>query len=110
MQTLSAAVKSIEDHGYILDIGLSDVSGFMSFKDAKKGPFESESKLHIGRLVDATVVKMSGNGRTCNLSPDASLFTSSAVSIIQILKSAHPNKPFCRSPRLPASPPFFPVL
>src|ERR1700732_4366298 len=35
-QTLSAAVKSIEDHGYILDLGLPDVSGFLSFEDANK--------------------------------------------------------------------------
>ncbi|KAF7981179.1 hypothetical protein HWV62_34965 [Athelia sp. TMB] len=90
-KTLSAAVKSIEDHGYILDMGLSDVSGFMSFKDAKKGPFGTENKLHLGGLVDVTVLKMSGNGRTCTLSPDTTLFTSSAISEVTNVSSILPG-------------------
>lgn len=80
-QTLSAAVKSIEDHGYVLDLGIQDVSGFLSFKEAEKGPFDHQSKLCVGRLIDVSVTKMSGNGRTCTVTVDSATFTSSSVCI-----------------------------
>ena len=41
---MSAAVQSIEDHGYILDLGLSDLQGFLSFKDTKEFTPNSISK------------------------------------------------------------------
>ena len=31
---LGAAIKSIEDHGYILDVGIPNVSGFLNKKNA----------------------------------------------------------------------------
>ncbi|TCD61307.1 rRNA bioproteinsis protein rrp5 [Steccherinum ochraceum] len=75
--TLSAAVKSVEDHGYILNVGVPDVSGFLSFKDAKK---LSEKKLSVGYLLSAVVTKMSGNGRTCNVGVETSALTSASLS------------------------------
>ncbi|KAH9937237.1 U3 snoRNP-associated protein Rrp5 [Fomitopsis serialis] len=72
--TLTAAIKSKEDHGYILDLGVSDGSGFLSFKDASKGPFDEPEDLHIGRLLDVTVTKMSGNGRTCNVTANPATY------------------------------------
>jgi rRNA biogenesis protein RRP5 len=59
---MSASVKSIEDHGYILNLGLQDVSGFLSFKDAKKA-LESSSKLPVGSIIDVSISKLSSNGR-----------------------------------------------
>jgi rRNA biogenesis protein RRP5 len=63
---MSASVKSIEDHGYILNLGVPEVSGFLPFKDAKKA-LESSSKLLVGSIVDVSVSKLSSNGRTCNV-------------------------------------------
>jgi rRNA biogenesis protein RRP5 len=63
---MSASVKSIEDHGYILNLGIREVSGFLSFKDAKRA-LENSSKLPIGSIVDVSVSKLSSNGRTCNV-------------------------------------------
>jgi rRNA biogenesis protein RRP5 len=63
---MSASVKSIEDHGYVLNLGISDVSGFLSFKDAKKA-LESSSKLAVGCVIDVSISKLSSNGRTCNV-------------------------------------------
>ena len=63
---MSASVKSIEDHGYILNLGISDVSGFLSFKDAKKA-LSSSSKLPVGSIIDVSISKLSSNGRTCNV-------------------------------------------
>jgi rRNA biogenesis protein RRP5 len=63
---MSASVKSIEDHGYILNLGLPEVLGFLSFKDAKKS-LQSSSSLPVGSIVDISISKVSGNGRTCNV-------------------------------------------
>jgi hypothetical protein len=52
---MSASVKSIEDHGYILNLGVPEVSGFLSFKDAKKS-LES-SKTFCWRIVDVSVLE-----------------------------------------------------
>ncbi|KAM5530726.1 hypothetical protein V8D89_015586 [Ganoderma adspersum] len=88
---LSAAVKSIEDHGYILDLGIPDVSGFLSFKDAKKGVCGSK-KLHIGRLLDVAVSKVSSNGRICNVSIDCkTLSAASAITEVSNVTSILPG-------------------
>jgi rRNA biogenesis protein RRP5 len=63
---MSGSVKSIEDHGYILNLGIEDISGFLSFKDAKK-TLESSSKLPVGSVIDVSISKLSSNGRTCNV-------------------------------------------
>lgn len=71
-------MKSQEDHGYILDFGIPDISGFLPFNE-KKGPKNEDTKLHVGVLLDVTVTKVSGNGRTCTVSADHATFTSSYV-------------------------------
>jgi rRNA biogenesis protein RRP5 len=75
----------VEDHGYILDLGVPDVSGFLSFDDAKKGPFKPSAKLPVGALVEAVVIKMSKNGRTCNISVDPAAFAASSVRQFHLL-------------------------
>jgi rRNA biogenesis protein RRP5 len=63
---MSASVKSIEDHGYILNLGIPDITGFLSFKDTKKA-LEGSSKLPVGSIIDVSISKLSSNGRTCNV-------------------------------------------
>jgi rRNA biogenesis protein RRP5 len=75
---MSASVKSIEDHGYILNIGVPEVSGFLSFKDAKKAP-ESSERPSVGTIIDVSVLKMSSNGRTCNVTITPSTIRASYV-------------------------------
>ncbi|OSX67310.1 hypothetical protein POSPLADRAFT_1127292 [Postia placenta MAD-698-R-SB12] len=89
--TLSAAVKSIEDHGYILDLGIPDVSGFLSFKEAKKGPFGDDNKLPVGRLIDVCVVKITGNGRTCTVSVDFASVRDASLSEVASVTSILPG-------------------
>ncbi|PFH54835.1 hypothetical protein AMATHDRAFT_72594 [Amanita thiersii Skay4041] len=76
--TLSVAVKSIEDHGYILDLGIPDVSGFLSFKDAQQEIFKK--RLSLGWLLDVTISKVSGNRRICEVSAVSSRFSSTCLS------------------------------
>jgi len=78
---LTAAVKSREDHGYTLDLGIRDVSGFLPFKE-----LEGEIGLHVGALVDSTVVKTTANGRICTVSADSARFATSYVGLINDLK------------------------
>ncbi|KAG6899782.1 hypothetical protein C0993_006968 [Termitomyces sp. T159_Od127] len=88
--TLSTAVKSIEDHGYILDLGLPDVSGFLTFKDAEQRS-STDERLHLGQLLDVTITKMSNNGRICNVVADRSIFTSSCLSEVTNASSVLPG-------------------
>ncbi|KAF9460156.1 hypothetical protein BDZ94DRAFT_1266781 [Collybia nuda] len=90
--TITAAVQSIEDHGYILDFGVAGVSGFLSFKDTKLGsPVIQKKKIYIGQLVDAVVTNMSSNGRTCNVIVDPSVFSSSSLSEVTNASSVLPG-------------------
>jgi len=74
---LSAAVKSTEDHGYILDTGIPDISGFLSFKETGK---TIEAKYRVGQLVDVYVTKLSSNRRTCNFGVNPKNLVSNSVS------------------------------
>ena len=73
-------MKSREDHGYILDFGIPDISGFLPFNERKDLKNE-DAKLHVGVLLDVTVTKVSGNGRTCSVSADHATFTFSYVCL-----------------------------
>jgi len=78
---LTAAVKSREDHGYTLDLGIPDVSGFLPFKE-----LEGETGPHVGALVDITVLNTTANGRICTVSADPAKFATSYVGLINDLK------------------------
>ena len=73
-------MKSQEDHGYILDFGIPDMAGFLPFSE-RKGLENEDTKLHVGVLLDVTITKVSGNGRTCTVSADHTTFTSSYVCL-----------------------------
>lgn len=75
---MSASVKSIEDHGYILNLGIPEISGFLSFKDAKKS-LQSSSSLLVGSILDVSISKASSNGRTCNVTISPSSIRASHV-------------------------------
>ncbi|KAJ6604467.1 hypothetical protein DFH09DRAFT_1122792 [Mycena vulgaris] len=89
--TLSVAVQSVEDHGYILNLGVADISGFLSFKDAKQGPFDAKTKLSVGRLIDVTVANVSSNGRTCNVGIDIATFSGSCLTEVTNANSVLPG-------------------
>ncbi|KAG8680586.1 rRNA biogenesis protein rrp5, partial [Ceratobasidium sp. 394] len=59
---ISGAIKSVEDHGYTVDFGLADISGFIPSKNATNKQFT------IGQVVSATVSKVSETKRLATLS------------------------------------------
>ncbi|KIO08444.1 hypothetical protein M404DRAFT_938123 [Pisolithus tinctorius Marx 270] len=87
--TMSAAVQSIEDHGYILDLGISGVSGFLSFRDAHKEG--SDERFRIGCLIDIVVLRLSANGRTCNVTTDSKTLAATSVSEVSDVTSVLPG-------------------
>ncbi|KAI0046598.1 nucleic acid-binding protein [Auriscalpium vulgare] len=89
--TLSCAVASVEDHGYILTLGVPDVSGFLSFKDAQK-VYQADSRLHVGRLLDVAVSKLSSNGRTCNVTLAPNSVRASSLSEVSTVTSVLPGE------------------
>ncbi|KAG6336141.1 hypothetical protein ID866_2951 [Astraeus odoratus] len=86
---LSAAVQSIEDHGYLLDLGVPGVSGFLPFTDTHTR--DSGRKLRIGHLVDVSVLQMSSNGRTCSMTDDPDTLINSSVSEVSDVASVLPG-------------------
>ncbi|KIJ65006.1 hypothetical protein HYDPIDRAFT_175081 [Hydnomerulius pinastri MD-312] len=88
--TLTAAVQSVEDHGYILDLGVTGASGFLSFKEAQKAGTD-KPRLQVGALLDTSVLKMSSNGRTCNVTNNPTVFVSSSVSEVGNVTSVLPG-------------------
>lgn len=60
-------------------MGITDISGFLSFKDAKQSPRSEERRLTVGHLVDVCVTKLSSNGRTCNVSVNPESVKSTSV-------------------------------
>ncbi|TKA76463.1 hypothetical protein B0A55_06103 [Friedmanniomyces simplex] len=72
---LQASVRSVEDHGLILDLGLasSDVKGFVSKKELGAG-YELD-KMQEGQVLMCLVTGKGSNGKVLKLSPDASRFS-----------------------------------
>ncbi|KAG7450112.1 nucleic acid-binding protein [Guyanagaster necrorhizus] len=87
--TLTAEVRSVEDHGYQLGLGVQGMAGILTFKDTK-GLTDGQS-LIVGQLVDVTVQKQSSNGRTCHVTNDPDLFLSSSLTEITSVTSVLPG-------------------
>lgn len=80
-QVLPASIKSIEDHGYVLNFGIAGTSGFLSFKEAKKANYDLDAKkFPVGMTFQVVITKKSDNGRIYSVSADPSTVASSAVS------------------------------
>ncbi|ORX93442.1 nucleic acid-binding protein [Basidiobolus meristosporus CBS 931.73] len=62
---LSAAVQSVEDHGYLLSTGVDGVTGFLHKKDT------AEKSLAVGQVVLGSIKSVSENNRTINMTIDS---------------------------------------
>ncbi|KAI7495240.1 nucleic acid-binding protein [Hortaea werneckii] len=72
---LQATVRSVEDHGIIMDLGLADadVKGFVSKKELGSG--WSIEKIQEGQVMLCLVTGKGSNGKVLKLSPDAAKFS-----------------------------------
>ncbi|KAK1092303.1 rRNA biogenesis protein rrp5, partial [Friedmanniomyces endolithicus] len=72
---LQASVRSVEDHGLIMDLALAslDVKGFVSKKELGVG--HDLDKMQEGQVLMCLVTGKGSNGKVLKLSPDASRFS-----------------------------------
>ncbi|KAG1141218.1 hypothetical protein G6F37_005560 [Rhizopus arrhizus] len=77
--TLGASVKSVEDHGYVLDLGVKDLTGFLPKKEAKTyiEKYNRDEELAVGQYVECLVEKK--NNRTVHVTIDRTKIASSVV-------------------------------
>ncbi|GJJ09847.1 hypothetical protein Clacol_004071 [Clathrus columnatus] len=85
---LPAAVQSVEDHGYILDLGVTEITGFLSFKIAEKAELP---KLRVGYSLDVCVSKVAENKRTCTVSVEPEKIKSSTLTALTSVTSVLPG-------------------
>ncbi|KAG8732624.1 rRNA biogenesis protein rrp5, partial [Ceratobasidium sp. 423] len=74
---ITGAIQSVEDHGYVVDLGIPDVSGFIPYKDKSK---PDAKRLSVGQVVSSTVVKLSENKRLCTLSTSPNAVQSACLT------------------------------
>ncbi|KAL8286763.1 hypothetical protein RQP46_004291 [Phenoliferia psychrophenolica] len=86
--TLTSAVKSVEDHGYILSLGLPSLTSFLPFKEAKK---LQPTRLEVGQIVACRIKDVSENGRTCNVTVGKADVTGSLLSTAASITSILPS-------------------
>ncbi|CEP18214.1 hypothetical protein [Parasitella parasitica] len=77
--TLGATVKSVEDHGYILDLGVKDLTGFLSLKESKSyiKKYNRGEELAVGQYVECAIEKT--DARTANVTIDRTKIGSAVV-------------------------------
>ncbi|KAG1466863.1 hypothetical protein G6F56_004609 [Rhizopus delemar] len=77
--TLGATVKSVEDHGYVLDLGVKKVTGFLPKKEAESYivKYNKEQDLVVGQYVECLVEKKSKS--TVQLTIDRTKISASNV-------------------------------
>lgn len=73
--TIQASVRSVEDHGIIMDLGLAeaDVKGFVSKKEL--GAAYKLEDVQEGQVMLCLVTGKGSNGKVLKLSPDAAKFS-----------------------------------
>uniref|UniRef100_A0A671UEH3 Protein RRP5 homolog n=1 Tax=Sparus aurata TaxID=8175 RepID=A0A671UEH3_SPAAU len=68
---LSGCVESVEDHGYIVDIGIGGTKAFLP-KTAAKDKQNDQDELKVGQYVTAQVEEVKNDGRVARLSVSSS--------------------------------------
>ncbi|KAG0199143.1 rRNA biogenesis protein rrp5 [Mortierella sp. GBA30] len=70
---ISGAVQSVEDHGYIVSLGMNGMHGFLKNSEAKmyQRIKNNDKPLAVGQVLAFSVVSMEGNKKTVQLTVDA---------------------------------------
>ena len=77
---IQASVRSVEDHGVVMDVGLSDagVKGFISKKDL--GAAYKLDDIQVGQVIMGLVTGKGSNGKVLKLSAEPTLFSAASGS------------------------------
>lgn len=70
---VSGAVKSVEDHGYIVNLGINGLHGFLKNSEAKmyQRIKNNDKPLTVGQVLTFSVLSMESNKKTVQLTVDA---------------------------------------
>jgi len=71
-QIICVAIKSREDHGYALDLGIADVTGFLP-TDKTSG-----DALHVGQVLTTTIQAITASGRAVTVASNTMAMTSTS--------------------------------
>lgn len=85
---MTASVKSAEDHGYILSLGIQDITAFCNLKDAESyvNEYNRGEPLVPGQVVQCVVKKTPNKDqRTVNVTLDANQASKAVVSHCSLL-------------------------
>ncbi|KDE07886.1 hypothetical protein MVLG_01797 [Microbotryum lychnidis-dioicae p1A1 Lamole] len=85
--TLTAVVRSVEDNGYILALGVDSMSSFLPFENAQK---LQPSPLSQGQVISCRIKDVNENGRTCTVTVGEAEVTGSTVTAISSINSILP--------------------
>ncbi|EJD51778.1 nucleic acid-binding protein [Auricularia subglabra TFB-10046 SS5] len=89
---LASTIKSVEDHGYVLNFGIPEATGFLSFKDAKNGQHGlNAKKLPIGMALQVCITKKSDNGRIYTVSIEPATVSAGLLSEVSSVSSVLPG-------------------
>ncbi|CAG8647448.1 11805_t:CDS:2, partial [Acaulospora colombiana] len=90
--TLPVSISSVEDHGYILNLGIHDTTGFLSFDDAGNDTdrLSRSSRLKVGTTLVVSVKQMEENGRMCSFIAGDKINKCELSSLISI-NAVHPG-------------------
>lgn len=87
--TTVGAVRSVEDHGYLIDLGVADVDGFVSSKEMEKNGFDKDVAGQVGALLPLTVTRKTN--KVANLTPSVHTFAKSYMNEANTLESVIPG-------------------
>lgn len=81
---ITGAVQSVEDHGYIVNLGMSGMHGFLKNSEAKmyQRIKNNDKPLAVGQVLAFSVVSVEGNKKTVQLTVDAMKVSRALVCIL----------------------------
>ncbi|CAB4480195.1 uncharacterized protein OCT59_006440 [Rhizophagus irregularis] len=83
---ISASVESVEDHGYILSIGLDGIDGFLHNEDAKNyiKSYNNGNELTVGQVITVSVIKILDNKRTVKVTANPEIVAKTKISDAEV--------------------------
>lgn len=87
---LQASVKSVEDHGVILDFGNEEFSGFLSKKELKKAEVDTLT-LKVGRVILVSVINKNNSIVSVRPAENENVSKKTAVVTISSIDAVHPG-------------------
>ncbi|XP_026861413.2 protein RRP5 homolog [Electrophorus electricus] len=78
--TLGGCVESVEDHGFLIDIGVKGTKAFLP-KETKTGAKSFKQDLKVGQYVTALLEEVQSSGRVARLSLDPSAIAQACAEI-----------------------------